>query len=82
MAKRAVRLTPYCRYRLVWYDFAWNEMERSRETITASEMVEAIERWNRETQAEARNIATICPDVSIPSYVSIEVVYVQEESQK
>jgi len=67
------------KYNVSYFDYSWNEMvERRRTGITAHEMIhECVERWNQDTQREARNTDVVVIPNNIASYISIEVIYVE-----
>ena len=67
------------KYLLRWFDHAWNQIGKDGPPLTAHEMCESIEAWNRHCQQSARDDALVVPDADCPCHVSIEVVYVQVE---
>jgi hypothetical protein len=75
MSKKRER-PPHAMYRMTWYDWEWNELASTAKLVSAHDMVESIEAWNRRVQGEARLPEVIISDPSIPIHVSVEVIFV------
>lgn len=69
------------KYNITYFDFLWNPLPSAfpSKSLSAHEMWQCVERWNRNTQAEARNSPMDVLPVELPEAMTIEVVYVEEE---
>jgi len=78
MADEPKKKRMHAKYQITYFDALWNPLDEfPKQTYTASDMVEAVERWNRLCQAEARNNPMTIPNVQLAEAMTIEVIYVE-----